>query len=347
MDYCSSLESLEALIILFFKCKDRTTKPNYRILIIVLAASDLCSSLYNTIFFQIPIELQEFKIPWYLGEFSCQYSAIISFSFTVASGNILCLMVAIRYRQLAYPFAEPIKKRYLIIGLLAGLTVSFGTTLIVQTPMTLNHGFCTFDFGGNFNDSKVRDRFYHDTAVTSFVTISIQIFLPLLIVLYITFLTSRIVHLRKKVHLQRNLQFKMADKKTHRLIWLTVIVYFSMAILPALFSITQGILMIKAQAFVNENLKYFMVIGFYLYLLLLSNSIANCFLYAGRVKAFRKFVKRLLCPCIQHKATYRLESLTSSSTNANSSIEMGNYNSGVNQSISMATFPCYGSQRTK
>ncbi|XP_066918633.1 galanin receptor type 1-like [Clytia hemisphaerica] len=308
------------LIIIFFKFKDKTTKPNYRILIIALAFIDLLSSIYNTIFYQIPMELQKLIIPWYLGHFMCHYSSIISFSMTVVSSNILCLMVGVRYRQLAYPFAESLKKRYLFLGILIGIAISFGTALAVQKPMVLTHGFCGFDFGGDFfNDTKIRDQFYQQTAVTSFVTISIQMFLPLLIILYMTYLTSRLIHHRKKIRFNRNKQFQLADKKTDRLIWMTVKVYFSLIIIPASFSIIQGILMIKAQNFVNDNLMTFMIVGFYCYLLLLCNSVANCFLYAGRVKEFRKFIKRFCCSCTQQKAIYRFNNSPKTSTTTYSS----------------------------
>ena len=132
------------LIILFFKFKDKTTKPNYRILIIVLAASDLLSSIYNSVFYGIPFKLQLYPgVKWYLGEFLCNYASNIGLWLSIISGNILCFMVALRYYQLANPFKPQPQKRIIYMGCLLCIFIPLPISIIIQSSKNLVDDNCS------------------------------------------------------------------------------------------------------------------------------------------------------------------------------------------------------------
>ena len=100
--------------------------------------------------------------------------------------------------------------------------------------------------------------------------------------------------------------FQTSHKKTDHLIWMTIKVYFSIVILPGINAIVQSDLMIGWPDFVMKNFNIIWHCTLYFYFLLQMNSVANCFLYAGRITNFRKFVKRLLCRCTMHGRKYDL-----------------------------------------
>ena len=183
------------LIILFFKFKDKTTKPNYRILIIVLAFIDLLSSIYNSVFYGIPFQLDSVT-PWYLGESLCKYSGVISQTLSVTSGNILCLMVGLRYRQLANSFSQPLKRRYIYMACLFCLLVTFTISFLVNEHKILIEGECSWMFE---REKRTDDR--HRTALRILLSDILLIIVPLLIILFLTYKTSKLIKRRDSLNL--------------------------------------------------------------------------------------------------------------------------------------------------
>jgi len=251
-----------SLIFVFFGFRMKGL-ATYRLFLIHLAIADCTCSVVTPI-----VYMYETVSPrWQLGTASCKILQVIpSVSITV-SGWILCGIAYERYRAIIHPLKRRLSSR--AIHAYCGLLWLLAS--IVFTPHILKLGMR----GGN---CRLTFENAQEALVTTIFHFSVQNLLPLLAMFYFFYHMYRASRSHNRLPVQTLL--------------MTVVAFAICSIPQALFYLT--VLSIHLYYTDYDNPRLYVKIYTWLLVMLYSNCVVNCVIYAGKFEQFRNFITRLL-----------------------------------------------------
>lgn len=287
-----------ALIITYFGFVTEQ-KNGYQFYILTLAVVETLSSI-SVMIFDFPNRIN--PEVWYFGKTSCIYGWPFGVSLATSSVHILVLMSYDRYQRITNPMKYSTSNRKIIITVLAIVFLNCLILVPLFTNMEYKDNRCYFYHVDRIFKEALTFRIYPLIAVCF-----LRFILPLVLMCYFynrikKDMEKRAMNLSSKAIKYRN----KCILKT--IFWLTLVFTISVGSYQS-FMLLEAVLAITSNPWMNTDsylTTYFCLYGF-----MYVNYAANCFIYAGTIPSFQRFLrKHFLCKRLKNDGVDTSDDLT-------------------------------------
>ena len=292
-------------IIVYYGSKSKSRRGKYTLFLVHLAITDLVACIFVPVY-NLPIELTGH---WYYGRFLCKYTIFAPSGITIYSSCwILFGILYERYRSIVFPLKRRLEGWEIHLFCACAWIVS----IIAHVPYFMATHHVRNETTGHYQClNKVVSQLESKSIVSYYVVRFImQAFLPVVIMIYFFVRIQKQLSNSNRFVATRScstlsLSAPLRNKAVLKSLRVALIIFSVTVLLNNMAHVLRVIASRYYPKTWLRSTELRMIVEFFIRLLAINN-VSNCFVYAGNMKPFRKFVIGvLLC---RHRKLSRLNS---------------------------------------
>ncbi|XP_066935793.1 rhodopsin, GQ-coupled-like [Clytia hemisphaerica] len=276
-------------IIVYYGSKSKSKRSKYTLFLVHLAITDLIACIFVPVY-NLPIELTG---RWYYGRFLCEYTVFAPSGITIYSSCwILFGILYERYRSIVFPLKRRLEGWE--IHLFCACTWIVST--IAHVPYFLaTHHVRDENTGQYYCLNNVVSQLEIKTIVSYYIARFIaQALIPVIIMVYFFVQIQKQLSNSNRFITTRSfstlsLSAPIRNKAVLKSIRITLIIFSVTVLLNNMAHIVRVVASRYYPKIWKTSIALRMIVEFFIRLLAINN-VSNCFVYAGNMKPFRKFV---------------------------------------------------------